>query len=169
MESYHQLKSSFCVQKLPLDTPRIYRADEREEWLVKILQELQEGEATLLKGEGFTPFIRLDLEVTHRSQESLKDYLTLQGKIEISYLTRCVLTYELMEQRQEILVGAIAMMSFYQRSMNLYDEMVLFMNDREWDIFYYDRRVDMAEIIHEYIYLNKESYPKKKEEKDDVF
>lgn len=165
------LKPTLSVHKLPFDTPQVCWVDEKTEWVQTILKELQEGEPLLSEWKGSSPSLSLNLEVIRRSRENLKNYLTLQGTIKLNWITRCVLTYEAMEQRQEIPVRAAVIMRSYQKSMNLYDETVLFVNDREWDIFYYDKGVDVAEIIHEYIYLNKNPYPKKYEsgEEDRVF
>jgi len=42
----------------------------------------------------------------------------------------------------------------------LEDEISLFYDEEEWDLYFYEKnQVDLYPIIHEYIFLNKNPYP----------
>ena len=160
MESYPPLKSPLTVQGLPLNVPQFYELNEKTNWLIPLLEELNE-DVDISKRSGFSSFLSLDLEITRRDERTLGNYITLIGAFKVQYLTYCVRCYEIMEEIQETDVNAVVIPREYRSLMNLEDEETFFVDNGEWDLFFYDLKVNLAEIIHEYLYLHKNPYPKK--------
>ena len=158
MERNSQLKTTISVQGLALNATSCYQLDERVDWVASLLEELNEKVSPCERG-GLSSSLNFNLEVTHKSGGGLRDYLTLTGQIHAQFITRCVSSCEVMQEFQKTLLNAIVIPREYERSMGLKEETVFFTDNREWDLFYYDLKVDVVEIIHEYLYLNKKPLP----------
>ena len=160
MESRSRLKPVLSVQILPMGVPQCYQLDETVDWVATLLNELSlEAESSL--SQQFTPSFTLSLKLTRRDRDNLGNYLVVEGKFCVHYSTYCVATYQVIEEVQQTEVNAVVISKHHQKSLNLQDEVTLFVDDQERDLFYYDPKVNLVEIIHEYLYLNKNPYPKK--------
>ena len=171
MESVRGLsgpKPQISLQELALNTPYRYQLSEQVDWVGELLEELNQ-EVEGREREQMSSFLSLNLEFTRRNQDNLQDYFTLTGDIDAQYITRCVRTYEVMEEIQRTPINAMLIAEQCQQEMGLQDETAYFIDNREWDLFTYDFQVNLLEIIHEYIYLNKNPYPSLKRSGDDLF
>ena len=148
------------MQTLPLGVPQCYQLDETVDWVATLLSELSLG-AESSSSEQFTPSFTLSLKLTRRDCGNLRNYLVVEGEFCVHYPAYCVATYQVIEEVQQTEVNAVVIAKHYQGSLNLHDEVTLFVDDQEWDLFYYDPKVSLVEIIHEYLYLNKNPYPRK--------
>ncbi|MCY4643489.1 MAG: hypothetical protein OXB88_02630 [Bacteriovoracales bacterium] len=160
MESRSSLKSTLALHEFPVDTPLSYSLNEKVDWPKALLEELNE-EVGSSERNGFSSAISIRLEALRRRGQALGDYLLLEGEVWAKYITRCIMSFEIMEEILTIPMNAVVIPRIRQRSMGLEEATIFFVDDRERDLFFYDLKVDVAEIVHEYIYLNKNPYPKK--------
>ena len=150
------------VNKINLDEIKSIQGDQSVDWLSKILDELMED----LQGQESTKsLISLNGELEVREDSIYRKVLLLEGTVNVTYSDICSKSGDIIDQSLNIALKSI----FLEKSMNnqheLEDEISLFYDEEEWDLYFYEKnQVDLYPIIHEYIFLNKNPYPGQNDE-----
>ncbi len=153
------MKDSIFIKGLPLEAGQVYSFDGSEEWMKNILSELTEDLNEEEKKFGDSD-ISLELEITRKNRGSLGDYIVLDGEINIHYPTHCVKSFEMMTENQVTPIHAIVLDKNLEKSLELEEETTYFLDEDELDLYFFDRKLEIQPIIHEYVFLNKNPYPK---------
>ena len=147
------------LNKIKLDEIVALTGNEETDWLDKILHELMEN----LQGEyvqGAKRSILLDAELEIREDSNLRKVLLLTGRLNVIYSDVCSKTAELIDQELNIALKSIFVEKYMGTQNDLKDEISLFYEEEEWDLYFYEKnQVDLYPIIHEYIFLNRNPYP----------
>ncbi len=154
------MKESFYLNTLALKLPQDLLIDEKTDWVKKILEELnEEVDSEDINGE--TSYLKLDLELIRDEKDALGDYLLINGEIDTQYLAYCVKTYDVIECILKTEIDAVILHKEMETKLQLDESTSLFIDDRDYEVFYYDKQIELAPVIHEFIFLNKDPYPQK--------
>ena len=148
------------LKALPIDRSQDIALDENCDWLKEILDELNEesGEANL---QSYETFLKLELSMKRKSHSEFGDYLILEGSVDLKYATSCVVTGDTIVESQDTEIFAAVLDKPVIKDQNLEEETEIYINDAEYDLYDYEFKVDLKSIIREYVFLNKNYYPKK--------
>lgn len=153
------MKQIYSVKALQINVPTIIDIDDNIDWVKKILDEVNEEiDPSIREGRG--NYLKLDIDMERQNDNTLGDYVLLEGDIKMSYTTNCVKTLEIMDEVFETEINAVVLENFLEKELNLEEETTFVVGSEEYDLYFYDRKLDLEPIIHEYIFLNKNPYPK---------
>ncbi len=78
----------------------------------------------------------------------------------VTYSDICSRSGNIIDQNLNISLKSIFLDKSMKNQHELEDEISLFYDEEEWDLYFYEKnQVDLYPIIHEYIFLNKNPYP----------
>ena len=147
------------INKIKFDEVVSLVGNEKIDWLGQILNELMEN----LQGEQVEQAKRsilLDAELEIKEDSNYRKVLLLEGAINVTYTDVCSKTAELIDQELNISLKSIFIEKYMGTQHELKDEISLFYEEEEWDLYFYEKnQVDLYPIIHEYIFLNRNPYP----------
>ena len=150
----------YMISQIGLDQGIELDLDEKSTpWVAELLSELEEEVDPATKSAG--SFLRFRGVLEKRHTGTYDDFLLLNGELEGSFDTLCVSTGQTMKDTFEIDIHAVFLQKQLEKTLELEDEIDLYIEDEEYDLYYYERRqVDLKAALHEYIYLNKNPYPR---------
>lgn len=151
------------LQKLRTDVVEDVFCDKDTPWMMGLLEELNEQvEEEDLSPTDYPTYIEFKGQISKIKNSQYEQVLVVKGELTVKYLTYCISTGELMSDilETEIIVGAIDQLN--QAKYDYNEEIITIdVNGEELDLYYFeDQQVDLAAIFHEYIYLNKNPYPR---------
>lgn len=159
------MKRIIPLGNLRLNTPEDFTVDHQIEWAQEFLDELQDG---------FTEFEKrclpekpaVDIKGSLlKEKDSRYGYtVILTGDLSLTFGTYCVSTGQQMVDHLDVPLNVVFVQANYISRYHLEEETTLFIGGEERELYSYENNsIDLAEVIHEYIYLNKNPYPQKVE------
>ncbi len=135
-------------------------------WLMELLEELHED---IDKGDeffqNFNPSISFKGELTRKDKGKMGELGLLKGDLAVDFCTYDVHSGEMMGESLECEVRAAFMEQKVCEELGYEDETSLLVDTEEYDLYFYDGKlIDVKEVLHEYIYLNKNPYPSKSDD-----
>jgi uncharacterized metal-binding protein YceD (DUF177 family) len=155
-------KEVVLLKKIPVDSFTEMIFDQETKWLDKILCEINE-EAGDEAVETFKDdlFITFSGQLARKQQTQYGEILLLTGELNSQFVTNCVRTGQSMLDKIETKITAIFLDSEHQDKYGYDEEVELLYDGKMWDLYFYnDESLDITEVIHEYLFLNKDPYPK---------
>ncbi|MBT6324920.1 MAG: hypothetical protein HOJ35_03050 [Bdellovibrionales bacterium] len=133
-------------------------------WLMSILHELSSDTSSRDSKEqdGLTFDINFNGELIREKDHSLGDIVKLLGALSVTYITQCAQSGELMNDKLNLDVQAVFIDNILSNKYEDDENMTLFIGNMEYELYFYENsKLDLAQVLHEYISLNKNPYPKK--------
>lgn len=137
--------------------------DEKTPWLSELLAELEEDVDDDFDQEvrKRPSYLKLDALLEKRHTGTYGDFFLLTGEVEGLFNTYCVSTGASIKDPIHASIRAIFLESHLEKELELEEETELFHDDSEFDLYYYDkRRIDLKAAVNEYLFLNKDPYPR---------
>jgi len=151
------------VAPFGLDTPQDLDFNESTPWMNDLLKELEED----LDSEDLNHptlsnrSLSFSGEAVKKTNPSYDDYVLLTGVLKSEYRTYCITSGELMQDTLEAEVKAVFLAKALNEKLELADEVSFYIDEDEYDLFYFEsRHIDLKACLHEYLFLNKNQYPK---------
>ena len=143
--------------------PTEIKFDKSFEFMQNILNDLHEGlESSEIEMIGDQENISFEGTVERKLGTRYGDYALVRGSISAEFYTHCVVSGELMKDQIHTEVKATFIDESYGERFQLEEETTLFLNDEEYELYYLDNnKVDLPKVINEFVFLNKNPYPKK--------
>lgn len=137
--------------------------DKQTPWFLALLEELHED---LDKDDeffvDFRPNITFKGELVKKDKGTMGDIAILKGDLALEFCTYDVQTGEMMSEELEVAVAAVYMDAKIRDELGYQDETSFLIETQEHDLYFYENNtIDLAEVLHEYIFLNKDPYPTK--------
>lgn len=159
----NKLEAKVGIHKFPLNNTKYFELDEQQNWLKALLTELNE------KAQDKTPEeylensgLKLNLEITKKHSREFGDYLLVKGEFSANYFTACVRTLEEMTDSLNLSLKACFIATEYENDENFQDQTETFQDNELYELYFYSKnQIDMAEFVHEQIFLNMNQYPVK--------
>lgn len=148
--------------------PKLFDLDESVDWLGELLTELNEEiskkELQELDEEFFISF---EGEALRKTTGKLEDHVKFSGKLSAVFGTKCINSGRPMVDNIEIEVKFVVIATELIARYGYEEETTLFVDDGEYELYTTeDNRFDIKEIIHEFIWLNKDLYPSLENKED---
>lgn len=141
------------------DETTSYQLDESCEWVKDLFNELEEEvdreEEDYEKGH-----LSVDLTLKRKSAKPFGDHLLVSGTIDAKYFTPCVrcLTLTQQELKAEFRCAFLHKRNETEPEFEELDD--IFADNEEWALYYYDKgQADIAETVHENLFMNIEHFP----------
>lgn len=166
MKDENKLDAKLNVVKFPLNTTKFYTLGIEQDWVRELLCELNENaddkspEANIEETS-----IELSLELTKKHKDICGDYILVKGQFSTQYVTRCVRTLEIMPDSLDIEFKACFLDESYQDDEAYADQDEIYQDDDMYELYYTTKKfADLAEMVHEQVYLSVNQYPIKDQE-----
>jgi hypothetical protein len=156
------MKEEMYLKQLKLDIPREIKLDGQTKWMNNFLEELNEevDEADRASRTDLME-IYFDGELLLRHQDRLGEYVLFDGHLFASFLTNCVRTGEVMNDKIDCQISLVLLDEDIKDRFSLADEVDYDIEGENRDLYFYEHgRFAFAEIIRENLFLNKNPYPK---------
>jgi hypothetical protein len=137
--------------------------DENTPWVAGLLSELEESlEDDFDPAVAKTPsYFKLKGVLEKKHNGTYDDFLLFTGEFQTLYNTHCVSSGASMKEELCVDVCALFLEKRLEKELELEEETEIFYDDREYDLYYFDKRqVDLKTMVHEYLYLNINPYPR---------
>lgn len=134
-----------------------------DKFLAELLEELNEGITQAdydLSKE--TPRLLFSGKLCKLQNEKYEEYLLLEGHIQASFFAICVGSGIVMLDSVEAQVKAVIVDEKFESLYSHEEDTTLYIEEDEYDLYYFDERGEfkLKEILSEYLFLNKDPYPK---------
>ena len=153
------MDSKIFLKKLRPDHPMDIDVTESTDWVGDLLDELNDG---LVDEEGTlsTPSFHFTGEMIKVQEGRFDEMATLTGELKTQFYAQCIKSGDTLLDELVVKVSCIFFSEDDQKILGD-EEMTYYYKESEYDIFDYQRNnIDLKEALHEYIYLNKNPYPK---------
>lgn len=156
-----ETKAKFLVKSLTKDMAQEIQLASDVSWFGAILDELQEDLDVTDGGIGAeAPGIWFKGELTRRSNGKFGEMLFLTGELSARFYTNCIKTGKIMIDSLETAVQAVFVDEEMVERYDLADEITIDIENEEYELYSYQNDVaDLAHVLHEHTFLNKNPYP----------
>ena len=111
-----------------------------------------------------SPYIKFSGIFEKKNTPQYNYFILVDGVLEVSFLTTCVKTGLLMQDYINVELRAAFLDETVIENMGLAEETNVFIGTQEYDLYpIQDKKIHLQEAFHEYLYLNKNPYPKMSE------
>lgn len=157
----NRLDATLNINKYPTNQTKYYSLDKSQDWLEKLLIELNEKATERPVEEKLAnTSVTCELEITKKQKHHMGNYLVVKGKFTAEYLTECVRTLQEMKDSVETEIKACFLSEFLEKDENFQEQTEIFEEDEMLELYFYAKgQVQLAEMIHEQVYLNVNQYP----------
>lgn len=155
------LNAKINIVKLPLNTVKFYELGKSCDWLKNILLELNEKADEKSPEEYLEETsISCELEIKKMFKQQYGDMIFVRGNIETQFKTQCVRTLENMDDNLILPINSCFLDQKFEETEEFSEQLEIFEENQLFDLYFFDKGfVNIAEMIHEQIYLNINQYP----------
>ena len=159
----NRLSSTVSITKYAQGQEKYYKLDKTQDWLEKLLKELNE-KADEKTPEEYLSETSLDVELTLKkifnSQEG--EILLCKAQLDAHYVTQCIRTLEPMHKEFSLEIKACFLDGVLQAEDAYEDQLETFQDGDTFDLYFHDNKIaDLAKMTHEQVFLNLDQYPVK--------
>lgn len=155
------LAGKLNIVKFPLNTAKFYKLDTQQDWVNQLLLELNE-KAEDKSPEDFLKETSLDISVQIEKlfKKEYGEYLLIKVSLKTTYVTQCVRTLEDMSESLELDFQFCLVDKKMENDDEFTERLEIFEKDEMYDLYFYEKGfAELAEMIHEQVYLNVNQYP----------
>jgi uncharacterized metal-binding protein YceD (DUF177 family) len=149
------------LTKIQPDQTFDYKLDKECPWVGKLLEELNEESTDVsIIDKHNNSFLNIELHVKRKYNPSMGDYVLAWGKLTTTYFTECVKTLQTMNENIDIDFKGCFVDLSKEAEDQFAEQDEYFTDGQMWDLYFYEENnVDIQEMLHEILYLNKNPYP----------
>ena len=162
----NRIDEKINISKFPHSTTQYYKLNTDQDWVKKLLLELNEkSETKPIEDTLKETSIEINLELTKCFKHEYGEYMLVQGSISTEYITLCVRTLEEMKEKFELDFRTCFLHTRFDGDEAFGEELEIFEKDEMYEIYFFEKgHINIYEMIHEVIYLNLNQYPIKDSE-----
>lgn len=154
-----QIDAVIKLGKFTFDETTDYELDETCEWVGALYDELEEGtdrnEADYQGG-----FIACDLTLKRKSGKPFGDHLLVKGNIRSKYMAPCVRCLKLTEQEVDADFQTCFVPQHLEKEPEFEELDDIFTENEEYGLYFHNKGdADIAEMVHENLFMNIEHFP----------
>jgi hypothetical protein len=160
-EIMKELESNVSLTFLPVNVKNNFELTKKQDWVKELLMELNE-KAYEKSPEEYLNETELNITmcITRKNQTALGDYVIVEGKLQTLYATECVKTGMPMKEPLSLEFKACALEKTFETSPEYQDQTEIFIDNKIYELFFYEKRkLNIKDIVHEFIFLNLNQYP----------
>lgn len=149
------------INKIGLNKSYLLKLDQTRPWMKELLDELHEEVSLKFVSPSSQGEINFEGEYYKKNKSQYGDYVVLSGKLFVKFHTNCVSTGKNMMDTLDLDFSACFLSSNLESEESFKDEIDIYMDNNTHDLYFYEgHSIDLKEAFHEYIYLNKNPYPR---------
>ncbi|MCB9091696.1 MAG: DUF177 domain-containing protein [Halobacteriovoraceae bacterium] len=134
--------------------------DKSEPWVLELLTELNENSQLDLKESLDSSDIQITVDLIKKNKPELSNYILMKASVSTHYNTTCVKTLTPMKDSVEIKFQACFLMQNFESDGDYKEETDIYVDNEMYELYFeHKHKIDIAEAIHEQIYLNYNYYP----------
>lgn len=154
-----KLKKPISLRNFQVGVAQVLELDATQDFMAELLDELNEGVEASDRGEESYISFNGELE---KQKGKYEEFLHFTGTLKTTYYTHDILTNEVMTDYLEQEVKCLALTKEVGQKLQMEEEIDIELNGEEYDLYFLDEDdcFDIKGVISEYIYLNKNNYPK---------
>lgn len=154
-----KLKNPESIKKFQVGVAQVLELDATQDFMGELLGELNEGMKKTDLGQDSSISFVGEIELFDGKYE---EFIRVVGTVNATYYTHDILTNEVMLDSLEAEVKCLALTNEVIQKLQMEDEIDIEFNGEEHDLYFLDADdcIDLKSILHEYVFLNKNNYPK---------
>jgi uncharacterized metal-binding protein YceD (DUF177 family) len=166
MTNDNSLDAKLNIVKFPRDTKKSYVLGTEQDWVKALLIELNEkADAKSIEEFLEETSIELKIDIIKKYKEVCADYILISGEFKASYVTKCVRTLVDMPDSISLDFKACFLEEHFEKEEAYADQSEIYQDDDMYELYFYVKKfADLAEMVHEQVYLNINQYPVADEE-----
>lgn len=167
-KSFNDIPGKINITKVPLNEVKESTLNKDCQWVKVLLMEMNE-KATNKSPEAYLQNSSLDIAIKMQKKFSSNygEYLLFNIKLEADFFTECVKSLEEMKDSIELEVKCAFIDQAHADDPEAADQTDIYLDNDMYELYYYENRtVDLAEMIHEQVYLNMNQYPTLEQDTD---
>ena len=156
---YNTIDPKITLSRYIFDETVQYELAEDCKWVADLYEELEEN--TDREEEGYKKgFISVDLQLKRKSGKPFGDHLLVKGSLKSHYTGACVRCLCVTPQEVETEFQCAFINSRFEKDPEFEELDDIFTENEEYDLYFYEKgNVEIAEMVHEYLFMNIEHFP----------
>lgn len=157
----HILPNKLNISKLQLNTTKNYKLNKSQDWVRALLVELNEkGQAKSSDEFLELTTLEMDISITKMFKPEYGEYILMKASIYTAFVTQCVRTLEDMDDSLSLDIKICLLNGATQKDESQNEELEIFEQNDMFELYFYTKgAADIAEVIHEQIYLHINQFP----------
>lgn len=146
-----------------LSSGKIYefKVDQYTPWLKELLEELNEDVRMGFISPSSQGSINCEGSYYKKIRPEYGEYAVVKAKLFAKFYTNCVSTGKVMLDEINVDFEACFLGQSFKNDPDYKDEIEFYIDNSTMDLFFLDHnQLDLKEVLHEYLYLNKDPYPR---------
>lgn len=153
--------SKLNINKLGLSKIYDFRVDQTAPWMKTLLEELNEDVKIGFVSPSSQAVISCEGQYYKKHRGTYGEYAVVQANLTAKFYTNCVSSGKVMLDTLDVDFCACFLPSNFKTDPDYKDEIELYIDNQNMDLFFLDGNfIDLKEALHEYLYLNKNPYPR---------
>lgn len=159
--SEQKLTPQLNLIKFPLNTSIDYELNEETEWVQKLLIEMNENATDKKPLEWLAEtYLSLDLTLTKKFKNEYGEYLLVKGSFAIKFVTESVRTLKTVYEEQEQEFNAVFLDEAVLKTEDFKELDEVWLDNDNYDIYPLQKsNANIAEMLHERLFLSRDLYP----------
>ncbi|MFZ4713320.1 MAG: hypothetical protein ACOYL6_06400 [Bacteriovoracaceae bacterium] len=155
------LDSKLNINKLAISKIHDFKLDESLAWMKELLQELNEDVKMGFVSPSSQASISCEGQYYKKHRAEYGEYAVVQGTLKAKFYTNDVSNGKVMLDDLEVDFCACFLGAHFKNDPNYKDEIEFYVDNQTMDLFFLDNvYIDLKEAFHEYLFLNKDPYPR---------
>lgn len=163
MEKENQLNANLNITKFPNNQEKYYELDKSQDWVQKLLMELNEN-ADEKSPEEYLDETEISVELTIKKKFDPREgeKLLVTGHVSAKYVTKCIRTLEQMDDSVDVDIKACFLDAVNEDNDMYVDQTETFQENDMYELYFFENKmVKLSEMIHEQVFLEYNQYPVK--------
>lgn len=156
---YDTIETKIILSRYVFDEIVQYKLNEKCSWVSKLYQELEENtdkeDSGYKKGK-----IEVDMQLKRKSAKPFGDHLLVRGFLKTDYTAGCIRCLSSTPQEVTANFQCAFVNSRFEKDPEFEELDSIFTENEEFDLYFYDKgNVNIAEMVHEYLFMNIDHFP----------
>lgn len=159
--SEQKLTPQLNLVKFPLNTSIDYELDDDTEWVQKLLVEMNENATDKSAIEWLADtYLTLDLTLTKKFKNEYGEYLLVKGSFAVKFVTESVRTLKTVFEEHESEFNAVFLDEAVLKTEDFKELDEIWLDNDNYEIYPLQKSTaDIAEMLHERLFLSRDLYP----------
>ncbi len=156
---YNSIDPKIILSNYIFDEIVQYELDEATAWVSELYKELEEN-TDLEEDEYRKGDISVHLELKRKSKKPFGDHLLVKGTLKSAYTGACIRCLTATPQKVEADFQCAFINSRFEKDPEFEELDDVFTENDTYDLYFYEKgKVDLAEMVHEYLFMNIDHFP----------
>ena len=160
-----QLKNKISTERLAKDRVESFSFSEKDNFLAKILAELNEGlkfSELEVPSQFDRDYFNFSGNVEKKYNSKYGEYIVVKAQVDTAFMCLCVNTGVVMTDFIKAEISAAIIDRKFEKIFNHEEDTNLYIDGQELELYYHDDNGEflLEDMVREMIFLNKNPYPK---------